>query len=657
MKRLYILIAILVGIWLLSSILVGLLPRHSASITLATHGKANAVIVAPKESGKVVAFAAKELKQFLDAATGADFAIVENVPKDGSAIVLGDCEEARRAGLDVKALKRDGFRILPKHGRLIFIAGRDDKDYDLDAYVKMEKIPPVNGRGWNNVISRPEYATLFGVYEFLERFVGIRFYYPGELGTCIPNTPSLSTPPMVGVTDNPAMQFRYSLGFGDHSTEKYTVWRMPDYGKIGITREESNLWALRCRQSTFYLPQNHGEGMLHWHKRFWEKEEMRRPELFAMKADGTRYAESQHKFSLCYTNPDVAKQMAEDARVFFSGRRATEMLNAPWNAEWVPDRAQGDYFSIFPNDHYGDGCKCERCMALVDAAFSSGQDANLPGEYVTNPREYSQIMWNYYRKVAESTLEEFPNKYYTTLAYGKWRAIPENIGKLPPNLLVGVTTIGNGNSSDHPAMKRIFEDIAAWSRIAEGGIWLWHYQINRPPYDGIPQPRLWAAGRFYNELAQYNNIIGVFYETEITHGFQHHLDIYLNHRLMWNPSLDANAVIDEYARRMYGAAAPEVIALLHIFEDGYLKGIVRDEPAGYSGSAYRDVVDWPDGRWPNDKGLDGLRRDVYPDARLQEIAALAARAKAKVPADSMESRRLRLFIDQFVGETLKKMEK
>ena len=182
MKGIHILLIILVGVFILASFLPRLLgPSFSDRIILATDGKANAVIVAPKDSGKVVSFAARELKQFLDAATGADFAIVETIPKDGAAIVLGDCEEARRAGLDVSALKRDGFRILPKHGRLLFIAGRDDKDYDLDAYVKMENVPPVNGRGWNNVVNRPEYATLFGVYDFLERFVGVRFYHPGDM--------------------------------------------------------------------------------------------------------------------------------------------------------------------------------------------------------------------------------------------------------------------------------------------------------------------------------------------------------------------------------------------------------------------------------------------------------------------------------------------
>jgi hypothetical protein len=220
-------------------------------------------------------------------------------------------------------------------------------------------------------------------------------------------------------------------------------------------------------------------------------------------------------------------------------------------------------------------------------------------------------------------------------------------------------------------MKRIFEDIDGWSRLTDSGIWLWHYQINRPPYDGIPQPRLWAAGRFYNELAKYTSrhtpprqrrklkIIGVFYETEITHGYQHHLDIYLNHRMMWDPTLDANLLIDEYASKMYGFAAPEVIAMLRIFEDCYLRGIVRDKPAGYSGSAYRDVVDWPDGRWPGEDWLVGLRRDVYTDDVVNELASLSERAKAKVAADSIEGRRLALFTERFVGEMRKtlKLEK
>ena len=125
--------------------------------------------------------------------------------------------------------------------------------------------------------------------------------------------------------------------------------------------------------------------------------------------------------------------------------------------------------------------------------------------------------------------------------------------------------------------------------------------------------------------------------------------------MMWNPSLDANAIIDEYAHKMYGGAAKEILSLLHIFEDCYLKGIVRREPSGYSGSAYRDVVDWIDGRWPNDKDLDGLRRDVYNDAKIKEIVALAELAKHNAAPNSIEARRVTLFTEQFVGELLKRL--
>ena len=631
---------------------VSAISAETSELLLAQNKIAKAVIVAPAGSGKVVNFAAGELKKFLDNSTKANFQIVDSVPTQGAAIILGDCPEAQNAGIDVKKLKRDGFCLL-RSGDRIFIAGRDDKNYDLEAFVKMEKIPPHNGMGWFNHATKPEYATLFGVYDFLERIVGVRFYYPGELGTYIPRTDKLAVGEL-DIINNPAMIFRFSMGMGDRSHGQYKVWRLIDYPEIGVTREDSNYWSLRCRQSTLYIPQNHAEGMLRWHKRFWEKTENRREELFALKADGSRYAESQHKFSLCYSNDAVVRQMVEDACVFFSGQPATKMKNAPWNAKWVEDRAQGDYFSIQPNDFYGSGCSCKRCSALLNKDFSSGQDADLPGEFVTNPAECSKVMWDYYRKVAEGVAEKYPGKYITTLAYGKWRLPYENMKKLPDNLLVGVTTIPNGNSQDHEAMKTVFEEIAKYDKLTDTGIWLWHYQINRPQYDGIPQPRLWAAGRFYNELARYK-VIGVFFEVEITHGFQHHLDMYLNNRLMWDPTLNADKIIEEYAQNMYGKAAPEILQMLHIFEDCYLKGVVRKEPAGISGAAYRDVVDWVEGRWPQ-KRLAGLREEVYTNDVLDELAASAIRAARAELADSPEGKRVKLFNEQFVKSTFRKLK-
>ena len=121
---------------------------RAGELVLAENAMAKAVIVVPANAGKPVSFAARELKQFLDAVTGANFTITDQIPAGETAIILGDCPEARAAGIDVTALKRDGFRILRKDNQ-IFIAGRDDKDYDLDAFVRMDnaedgRVPKAN---------------------------------------------------------------------------------------------------------------------------------------------------------------------------------------------------------------------------------------------------------------------------------------------------------------------------------------------------------------------------------------------------------------------------------------------------------------------------------------------------------------------------------
>lgn len=618
-------------------------------LILAENGTAQAVIVVPPGAGKPVQFAARELKQFLQQATGAEFTIAEQAPVSKTAIVLGDCAESRKAGIDVSQLKRDGFRIL-RQGNRIFIAGRDDQDYDLDAYVTMKKVPPINGQGWFNHMIKPEYATLFGVYDFLERVVGVRWYFPGQLGTYVPKS-SVLTVGNLDLTENPAMKFRYSMGFGDRSHGQHETWRMTDYPEIGVTREDSNLWALRCRQSTFYLPMNHAIGMLRYYHRFYKDENKRKPEYFAMRSDGTRYAESQFKCSLCYSNPDVGRQIIADAKVFFSGKKATQMTNAPWNAQWVPDRVQGDYFSLLPNDHYGSGCQCSRCLALVQKRVET-LDPDLPGEYVMQPGAYSRIMWDYFRTVAEGTIKEYPDKSFTALAYSFYREVPEHMTKLPPNLFVGVTAIPNGNSSDGPAMKRIIDDIQQWGKYTDSGLWLWLYFINRPQYDDIPLPRLWAAGRFYNEIKDLK-VDGVFMECEVTQGFPAHLDVYLNHRLMWDPSLNADKIIAEYAKNLYGAADREVVAILKFFEDKYLNGIVKNVPGRYRGAAYQDIVDMVGERWP-EKGIKGLHDEVYTDAALAQLLQLARQAQSKVKPGTIEAERLQLFLDRFVAPALRK---
>ena len=73
-------------------------------------------------------------------------------------IIVGDVEAAKKAGFDPEKMEWGAFRI-KSVGNDIIIAGRDDGVYSE--------------------------GTLYGVYDFLERFAGVRFYFPGEIGTVI----------------------------------------------------------------------------------------------------------------------------------------------------------------------------------------------------------------------------------------------------------------------------------------------------------------------------------------------------------------------------------------------------------------------------------------------------------------------------------------
>ena len=136
---------------------------------------ADAEIVIAVKASPVLRFAAKEAKTFLSQVLGVDVPIV-NEPSQGKAsLVLGANGWADAAGFTTNSLVRDAYTIAAK-GSCVYVLGRDSATVDPEWVLK-------HG-GWSSVLF--ERATMFGVYDFLERFAKVRFYFPGELGTIVP---------------------------------------------------------------------------------------------------------------------------------------------------------------------------------------------------------------------------------------------------------------------------------------------------------------------------------------------------------------------------------------------------------------------------------------------------------------------------------------
>ena len=133
------------------------------------------VVVAPRawRNQRVAWFAAQEMTNFLSRALGVNVPVRTKLNPAKTSIVLGTNAWSCAAGVDISKLPQDGF-VMRTSGNTIYIAGFD------------ENRNPLNG-----VFPR---ATLFGAYEFLEKYVGCRFYFPGELGEIVPKLKSFEVP-------------------------------------------------------------------------------------------------------------------------------------------------------------------------------------------------------------------------------------------------------------------------------------------------------------------------------------------------------------------------------------------------------------------------------------------------------------------------------
>ena len=167
-------------------------------------------------------------------ATGARLPIEPQSHEDATAeLILGAGPAARHVGLTVDELPRDAFRIRTVKHRVL-IAGRDDAALDLERNLDRSGLPV--GREW---------ATLFGAYEFLERYVGVRWYLPLDLGEVVPQRSTLVIP-SVNLTDAPAKVYRdTSMGFGADDV-------------LGPLPQADSHVRDGCQAPRFHLLRNHG---------------------------------------------------------------------------------------------------------------------------------------------------------------------------------------------------------------------------------------------------------------------------------------------------------------------------------------------------------------------------------------------------------------
>ncbi len=237
------------------------------------------------------------------------------------------------------------------------------------------------------------------------------------------------------------------------------------------------------------------------------------PEYFAL-VNGRRLKDGQ----LCLSNAEVIVLLANNL-----GEKMTEN----------PDAV---YWSVSQNDciNY---CECENCQHLYE------RYGNISGAYI---------------KMANQIAGIYPEKQISTLAYQFTRSAPKNI--IPrKNVNIMFCSIECNRSmplSDDPRSAGFVKDMKDWNQITDN-IFAWDYVVQFQNYltpfpnFTVLQPNI----QFFRD-----NGVNMMFQQGSGHSWSDLSDLkqYLIAKLLWNPDLNADSVINHFMGNYYGKAAPFV---------------------------------------------------------------------------------------------------
>ncbi len=433
-------------------------------------------------------YGAQEFQRVFEQATGVNLPIREQATGPAGHVYVGPGSAFQASGFafDTSTMGEEELRIVVRPDRLLIAGGRP--------------------RG-----------TLYGVYQFLEDCLGVRFltfdhtYVPQASGLKIPCTDFAYRPPF---------SFRWPY-YRENSEHPAFAARLrvntvtPDERLGGNTRQSL------INHSLYRLLPVSEYGQTH-------------PEYFAL-VDGERKLDvGGGGPEPCVTNPEVIEIVAQ---------AVIRELDANPNQQNI---------SVSQNDN-AEYCRCPRCEEI------NQREGTPMGAHLA-----------FVNAVAERVEKKHPNVKIGTLAYWYTRKAPKTI--VPrPNVQIQLCSIEccTLHPIDDPNCARNAEfmrDLKAWGEICDD-IWVWNYNTNFSSYD-LPFPNLRSIGPNVRCFLR-NNVKGLFMQANGngTAGEMSDLRNYIIARMIWNPQVDDAALCEEFVRLHYRSAAPPIREYLKMLHD------------------------------------------------------------------------------------------
>jgi hypothetical protein len=344
-------------------------------------------------------------------------------------------------------------------------------------------------------------GTLYGATTLLEK-LGVRWFTPSI--TRVPKRGSV-TVPTIDETQVPAFEYREPF----------------------IREAQDKDWAARLRTNGQHADLDESTGGKLTYGAFCHTlDALVPPALFASHPEyfplikGKRTSGSVQR---CLSNPDVLKMTIETVR------------------KWMRANPSATIFSVSQNDTINP-CECDACRA-IEQKYGGAHSA--------------LYIW-FCNQIGEAIENEFPDKLIDTLAYQFTEEPPTGI---QPRRNVRVRLCPISCCEAHPyetcpskSSVAFVERLARWSKVTDE-LYIWHYNIQFHHYL-VPFPdfrQFPASIRLYRR----SGVKGIMFQGSHSSagGSDGEMRAYVMAHLLWNPDLDADALVTKWMRGVYGDAA------------------------------------------------------------------------------------------------------
>jgi len=358
-----------------------------------------------------------------------------------------------------------------------------------------------------------EYGNNNAVRGLLTDYLGVRWFLPGPLGEYIPRRATVVLPDL-NVTVNPGFRFRFFSG-----VEEDRPWDFRNRLDIPGNWDAPFLGSMGHYLYAIIKPSKYGKT---------------HPEYFPL-LDGERYigTDGDQRANPCTSNPGVIQA-------------SIEFIN--------------DYFDTHPRAHTHSVC-INDTNTWCECAECEAQDVDVP-EF-RGRRIYSDRYYTYVNAVARGVAAKHPDKFIGCFAYWGVEPVPARIPRLEPNVFVGITQ-DCSQHFDTEYRDKDYAFLADWQKVAS--------HVGKYDYYGLGA----IAPRYYPRLIaediKHSKAIGLegFHAEAFPQWAVFGPQIYLAARLQWDPSLDTDALLDEYFDKLYGPAGHEMAAFYQVLEDAWM---------------------------------------------------------------------------------------